>query len=555
MTRIGWLLAMMVFMGCSATVHGGERMAGKELALVSSGAVAGAGRVLNRSGYVGTYLHLPDQKTVRISVRASGIGSPKMNLILADGVEQFTVADAPADYSITRTLPPGTYFLRIDTGILSPAENRSLTIHAIDVENAHIVNEHTDANALASADTYIQHFRRKQRKVAIPGIAPDSQVRVRLKQHAFNFGVNAPGTINRYLIEHPDPGSDAARFQQFILQNFNTLVPSNAGKWAYNEPEPSKIDMAYVDAILRFARDNGMRCRMHTLMWDTRQEPKWVFDLLDKADAGDMQAKESLRRAISRRIEYYVRDRSVDYCELDVWNESVHHPRYGRIFGNDGIAAIFNEALQAHQIASSGRPLRLYLNEYNVLQWSSDPAVKNGPPDDFANWYRWHVESILQAGGAVGGVGVQYYSSASAKAMKNCPHSPARIFSAMQNLSGTHLPITLSEFAIQKEASPQQAVQMLTETMRLVYGTPQATTLMIWGFHAGSVTPNDIMTALVDEHWNLTPVGAAYQELMRSWSVDTTAITDPQGHLTFSGPAGTYEALHGDQAFEFAIND
>jgi hypothetical protein len=92
-----------------------------------------------------------------------------------------------------------------------------------------------DDAALAAADAYIKSGRRGPARVRIAGVAPGTQAHVRLRRHAFHFGINIPGTFNRFLIEGAPATSEAGRFQSFVLKHFNTVVPSNGGKWIYNE--------------------------------------------------------------------------------------------------------------------------------------------------------------------------------------------------------------------------------------------------------------------------------------------------------------------------------
>src|SRR4051812_46045621 len=164
-----------------------------------------------------------------------------------------------------------------------------------------------DAAALAAADAYIQSGRRGAARVRIVGAAPGAPARVRLERHAVHFGVNVPGTFNRFLIDGAPPASEAARFQRFVLDHFNTVVPSNAGKWIYNEGVREFVTMDYIDLILRWAAGHRLFARMHTLLWDTEQQPVWVAELLTAAAAGDVAAKADLLRAVDRRIDYYVR--------------------------------------------------------------------------------------------------------------------------------------------------------------------------------------------------------------------------------------------------------
>src|SRR5262245_24252029 len=361
-----------------------------------------------------------------------------------------------------------------------------------------------DAAALAAADAYIQNGRRGGARVRVDGVAPGTPVRARLTRHAFHFGINVPGTFNRFLIEAAPAGTEAARFQRFVLDHFNTVVPSNGGKWIYNEGVREFVTMDYVDLILRWAARHRMFARMHTLIWDTEQQPVWVQELLGAAAAGDAAAKADLLRAIDRRIVYYVRDRAGGYQDLDVINESIHHPRYLDVLGAAGIAEVFNSV--ARVAREAGVPLRLFLNEYNLLQGSRDPRKGPAAPlDPGASWYRRHVEAVRAAGGAVSGIGVQYY--ADARRDIETPHSAARIHQALTNLAATGLPVELTEFGVRKGASRAEAARILEETMRMVFGTPGTIGFVMFGFWAGAIWDTAPEAVLVDADWKLTDGG------------------------------------------------
>src|SRR6202000_1704020 len=124
---------------------------------------------------------------------------------------------------------------------------------------------------------------------------------------------------------------------------------------------------------------------------------------------------------------------------------------------------------------AAGNPnLRLYTNEYNVLEFSTNPATN--AQDPYANWYRQNVEDIRNAvsGPSVSGVGVQYYADSH---LSN--HSAGRIMEAIENLSVTGLPISLTEFQVKDGATPATASQILSETMRMMYGSPDVTSFGI----------------------------------------------------------------------------
>ena len=181
--------------------------------------------------------------------------------------------------------------------------------------------------------------------VAPPGAA----VHVKLIRHAFNFGGTIHGENNLKLLA-PDapPDSDAAKFQKFVNSHFNLVVASNGGKWLYNEKERDVVTMDFVDACLAYAKAHGMRAREHALLWDSAaQQPAWVNKLIetalnDKDPDAAAAARKDLRQAISKRIEYYVRDRAANYIELDALNEAFHQPRYWKIFGAEGLALLYS---------------------------------------------------------------------------------------------------------------------------------------------------------------------------------------------------------------------
>src|SRR5213079_3363209 len=112
---------------------------------------------------------------------------------------------------------------------------------------------------------------------------------------------------------------------------------------------------------------------------------------------GDANAKTELRKQISERIQYYVRDRASSYYAMDVLNEPYHQPKYWEIFGAVGIADIHRECAQA--IQDAGAKTKLCVNEYNVFQYSQTFPFKDGAPDPYANWYREYVEQIRNVNG------------------------------------------------------------------------------------------------------------------------------------------------------------
>jgi endo-1,4-beta-xylanase len=537
---------------------------GSSLSHKSSG--NGSGNwTLDENGYVGTYITLASPGDVTLTVNASGSTTdavaPRMNIVIADTKAGFDVASGFDNYQHTFDLPAGTYFVRTEFNNDIPGADRQLTVGSLNVSGASVSNSNNsstkNANALAAADTYIGNFRRGPADVAAVGAAPGTPVHVKLKTHDFLFGT-AVGGINNlpsaaWIAPNPAPGSDAANLQQRILENFNAVVPGNAGKWQQNEFGRDSLYSPVLNDLFDFAEQNSLRMRMHNMLWGN-QQPSWVNTLLNNAQSSNpttaAEAKIDLRNEITERIAYYLGNVGTDwsdrYQHVDILNESVHVPVYMDIFGADGIAEIYADARQA--ALNAGNNVDVYANEYNVLQDSGD---------FYGNWYRQHIEELNNAGfgKVVTGIGIQSYENNAIGSSFNA-HYPARKMQTLQNLSVLGLPITLTEFGVKGPSeghftSEADAAQMVDETLRLVFGTPLANGFFMWGF-----TDLDIYregATFYDSNWNPREPLAAWQNLMSAWDTDLTLEVGPDGTIDFTGFYGDYEITIGDQTFSLNL--
>src|SRR5262249_48590556 len=154
------------------------------------------------------------------------------------------------------------YFVRTEFTNDTPAANRQLTIASLGITGAVSVSNTTsatinDSNALAAADTYIANYRRGPATVALSGLAPGTQGQFKMVRTAFNCGTMVQGFDANVFLAPVAPGdvtSTAYHYQNFVNSHFNSLVPSNMGKWAYNEATQNSVTMGNVDTILNYAQ-------------------------------------------------------------------------------------------------------------------------------------------------------------------------------------------------------------------------------------------------------------------------------------------------------------
>lgn len=535
-----------------------EAVPAAELAVRSGGEVSEAGHwQLTTNGYVGAYLKVDRPGEVMVTIDASGTStggeSPHMLVSIGDEHHGITVGREAQPYRAGFDLMPGTYFVRVafTNSTLDPDD--ALLIGSLEVTGATLLNENTDALALAAADTYIEHGRRGEVRIHLPGIKPGTPVRATMTRLGFNLGANIPGTGNVYLIDNPEPGSEAQRFQKHFLECFNATVPSNAGKWAYNEAERDTVTMDYVDTIIGFAEAHNLHMRMHTLIWNTDQQPDWVHGLIAAALGGDADSKAQLREEITERIGYYARDRATRFDAIDVLNEVFHQPGYLDIFGIEEIAAIYRETAEA--IEQGGGDAQTFINEFNILQWSRRPPydTEDTEWDPYANWYREHAEELQRLGARLGAIGVQYYANADPTIGDN-RHSPARIAQVLHNLSLTGLPIALTEFGVSRGATPQQAADVLSDTLRLMFGHPNGQTFLMFGFYRGATWERAAEATLYDDNWSVSVPGRAYSMLKQRWSTDEELIVDEKSTVAFTGFYGEYEVTVGGQTHAISLH-
>lgn len=569
---------------------------------------------------------------------ASGTGTPHLNLVVADTKFSFNVNSTSAtNYAGSTFLPGGSYVVRAERDYAAPADasTRTATINSLSVTGAIVNNINNGTTALAAADNYIDKFRKESATVAMrgPGNIPllaGTPVNVDLKRIAFNFGNAVPGIstsgTNGYMAVGTlgvGTTTQQIQYQAKLTQNFNSIVAENASKWSSIEGTRDVQNMTPTDTILKFAQQNHMTARMHNVIWgNTGQTPSFVNTMLGSPSSPDASPptgsgsfntnKVGLwgstdgsgipNSEVAERIKYLMTDsnsliggqRASQFGDIDVYNESYHTgenqagsfwPTYTDANGPTGIAQIYKA------VKDAGPNTTAYVNDYNVFE---DGGEK------FADWYKTHIEKLRNSGyvnglgNVVGGIGTQYYpdnttpSLADPSGLADGIHSPARMMMTLQNLSTQGLPITLTEFGVKppngtgaggasmsfNATTQQNAANMLSDAMRMMFGNANSTGFMMWGFQAEGTGNGTFGTNLYQSEsalytvvnsgtlawqagsWTIQPAGKVWQTqlgiqnwgvtgsdgaTLNPWTTHLVGVTvDANGNLTFSGFFGDY---------------
>lgn len=106
--------------------------------------------------------------------------------------------------------------------------------------------------------------------------------------------------------------------EALLKKHFNSVVTENEMKFEALQPEPAQFTFETADAMIAFARENGMATRGHALLWH-RQTPDWVF----KNAEGEAISAEALRQRLKDYIFTVMQHFKGRIDAWDVVNEAI----------------------------------------------------------------------------------------------------------------------------------------------------------------------------------------------------------------------------------------
>ena len=115
------------------------------------------------------------------------------------------------------------------------------------------------------------------------------------------------------------------RYADVVKAECGVIVPENEMKWQWTRPAPDRFDFEPMDAVVRWASENGLPVRGHTLLW---HRPRWFPQWLNDYDYGANPAREAERMLVEHIRTVTARYNGV-IKSYDVVNEAIDHDTHG----------------------------------------------------------------------------------------------------------------------------------------------------------------------------------------------------------------------------------
>lgn len=156
-----------------------------------------------------------------------------------------------------------------------------------------------------------------------PGSVPQPGLNAIAARRGRKFGsaiASTPGNTVAGSVQNP-------AYTAIIKGECGIVVPENEMKWQAVRPGPAAYDFDRMDEIVRWAQENGIAVRGHTLLW---HRPQWFPEWLNTYDYGANPVREA-ERLLTEHIQTVTRRYKGVITSYDVVNEAIDHDRNATI--------------------------------------------------------------------------------------------------------------------------------------------------------------------------------------------------------------------------------
>ena len=365
---------------------------------------------------------------------------------------------------------------------------------------------------------------------------PNVHVSVQMREHQFEFGTAVKAGIFRQA--EVFGFEDQLRYREEVSNIFNSVVFENDMKPRENFGwmSPTRRDEV-LNYALPYLQSQSIKVRGHyltgsPLVLDGRVPQSWM----DAYNSNDFAHLETL-------ITDYVTDIASDLNGVVTDWDAVNHILSIDEFDDAALGRVVGAAHNA----SPGTPM--YVNENKIL---ARPGF--GSPDTKRNAYKNQIQSLLDAGVALGGVGMQSHFLSDGSQLTPI----SEVVSTLNDFATLGLPIRVTEHDVDTTDELLQR-DYSRDFLTAVFSHPSVKGVHYWGFEDNTFWDGEAQ--FFDEDWNLKPAGEAILDLMyNQWWTEEHGRTGEQGAFTvLEAFLGDYEAVvtfNGEQyTQQFSLDD
>jgi endo-1,4-beta-xylanase len=235
---------------------------------------------------------------------------------------------------------------------------------------------------------------------------------------------------------------------------WNQITPENEGKWGSVQPAQGTWNWGPLDAVYKYANDNGIPFQEHHFV-SGEMQPSWV---------NDGNARTAVRAWMQAFCQRYPSTKLIE-----VVNEPPPHTTPAYIGGMGGTGTTgYDWIVNAFNWAREFCPdAILVLNDYNIVELSADSA-------HFVDI----VNRVRAAGAPIDAIGAQAHNAYSVPT--------ATVKAYIDSLaSQTGLPVYISEYDINLADDTQQK-NVMAEQFAMFWTDPNVKGITLWGYVEGA---------------------------------------------------------------------
>lgn len=286
--------------------------------------------------------------------------------------------------------------------------------------------------------------------------------------------------------------SDNLGFKEVLLDEFNSITAENDMKVSNMFISPTTYDWSDGDAIVAYAKANGLRVHGHTLAWHN-QQPSWF----NSFSGTDEEFETAVMDYITATVAHFAEEKDSNgnsiVASWDVFNEAFDPNASSNVL----FTKIDDVVAKCFTAARAGDPdVKLFYNDYNIA----------GSPDKRNNIINM-VDDLISRDIPIDGIGMQMHL--------NHDWPTSDLPAAIQDIANTGLLVHISELDVKvnygggqtsltTERSQAQANQYQNAAYYFTTIVPAAQQhgITIWGFRDQDSWINNDWPLLFDNNFN-----------------------------------------------------